>query len=67
MSKKSNSCPDYHLSVTTCPNCEEENDLELLLIADFLIDEETGRPYAIYRYRCRNCQSEFDEELKWWE
>lgn len=50
-----------------CAHCGEENDIELILMADFIIDEETGRPYAMYRYRCDSCENEFDEELKWWE
>lgn len=51
----------------SCPSCGEEDKLELVLIADFITDEETGRPYAMHRYRCGTCNDEFDEEMKWWE
>lgn len=50
-----------------CPNCGEGDDFALVLIADLIIDKESGRPYAMYRYRCGNCDEEFDEDQKWWE
>lgn len=53
--------------MVACIHCGEEDDIELILMADFIIDKETGRPYAMYRYRCDSCENEFDEELKWWE
>lgn len=49
-----------------CPECGNENDITLVLIADFIEDPE-GRPYAAYVYRCGSCGMEFEVEYKSWE
>lgn len=50
-----------------CPTCGKENDIELIMIADFIIDEETRKPYTMHRYQYINCNNEFNQELKRWE